>query len=137
MFHKLKMSHERTNTRTGAHTLSLCLSLFCLSLSLSVWVCVCRLGIILKVSLLTLYRLCPLCPVSSPSEVHTAGKLQWHFTCGFDFSLWLQFVATFAVLKRLKYFIKWSRILFMCYFSRKLFKWDFQWKKCENTCIFV
>ena len=23
---------------------------------------------------------------SRPSEVHSAGKLQWHFTCGFDFS---------------------------------------------------
>ena len=22
---------------------------------------------------------------TSPSEVYPAGKLQWHFTCGFDF----------------------------------------------------
>ena len=36
-------------------------------------------------------------------EVHPAGKFQWHFTCGFDFrhSLWLPFVAAFAVLKGL------------------------------------
>ena len=41
-----------------------------------------------------------LCPKSrawsmcaSPSWVYPAGKLQWHFTCGFDFrhSLWLPF----------------------------------------------
>ena len=39
----------------------------------------------------------------SPSEVYPAGKLQWHFTCGFDFrySLWLPFEAAFAVLKGL------------------------------------
>ena len=39
----------------------------------------------------------------APSEVNPAGKLQWHFTCGFDFrhSLWLPFVAAFAVLKGL------------------------------------
>ena len=39
----------------------------------------------------------------SPSEVYHAGKLQWHFTCGFDFrySLWLPFEAAFAVLKGL------------------------------------
>ena len=51
-----------------------------------------------------------LCPKSrgrrtraSPFEVHPAGKFQWHFTCGFDFrhSLWLPFVAAFAVLKGL------------------------------------
>ena len=54
-----------------------------------------------------------LCPKSrprrvgaSPSEVYPAGKLQWHFTCGFDFrhSLWLPFVAGFAVLKGLMVF---------------------------------
>ena len=43
------------------------------------------------------------CPGASPSEVYPAGKLPWHFTCGFDFrpSLWLPFEATFAVLKGL------------------------------------
>ena len=53
---------------------------------------------------------CGLCPKSrdwraraSPFKVHPAGKIQWHFTCGFDFrhSLWLPFAAAFAVLKRL------------------------------------
>ena len=41
--------------------------------------------------------------LAPPSEVYYAGKLQWHFTCGFDFrhSPWLQFVAAFAVLKGL------------------------------------
>ena len=40
---------------------------------------------------------------SPPSEVYSAGKLQWHFTCGFDgrHSLWLSFVTAFAVLKGL------------------------------------
>ena len=38
---------------------------------------------------------------ASLSEVYPAGKLQWHFTCGFGFSLWLPFVAGFAVLKGL------------------------------------
>ena len=40
---------------------------------------------------------------ASSSEVYPAGKLQWHFTCGFDFrhSLWLPFVTFFAVLKGL------------------------------------
>ena len=40
---------------------------------------------------------------ASPSEVYPARKLQWHFTCGFDFrhSQWLPFVAAFAVLKGL------------------------------------
>ena len=40
---------------------------------------------------------------SPPSEVYPAGKLQWHFTCGFDgrHSLWLSFVTAFAVLKGL------------------------------------
>ena len=46
-----------------------------------------------------------LCPKFSsralPSEVYPAGKLQWHFTCGFNFSLWLPFVGGFAVLKGL------------------------------------
>ena len=39
----------------------------------------------------------------SPSDVYPAGKLPWHFACGFDFihSLWLPFVAAFAVLKGL------------------------------------
>ena len=34
---------------------------------------------------------------------YPAGKLQWHFTCGFKFrhSLWLPFVAGFAALKGL------------------------------------
>ena len=43
------------------------------------------------------------CPGASPFEVYPAGKLPWHFTCGFDFrpSLWLPFEATFAVLKGL------------------------------------
>ena len=42
----------------------------------------------------------PVC--ASPSEVSPARKLQWHFTCGFDFrhSLWFVFVG-FAVLKGL------------------------------------
>ena len=37
------------------------------------------------------------------SEVYPAGKLQWHFTCGFDFrqSLWLPFVAALAILEGL------------------------------------
>ena len=37
------------------------------------------------------------------SNFYPAGKLQWHFTCGFDFrqSLWLPFEAAFAVLKGL------------------------------------
>ena len=41
------------------------------------------------------------CVRTSPSEVYPAGKLQWHFTCGFDFrnSLWLPFKAAFPVLK--------------------------------------
>ena len=40
---------------------------------------------------------------ASPSDVCPAGKLQRHFTYGFDFghSLWLTFVAAFAVLKGL------------------------------------
>ena len=38
---------------------------------------------------------------ASPSEVYPAGKLQWHFTCGFDFSLWLPFAGGFAALKGL------------------------------------
>ena len=40
---------------------------------------------------------------SLPSRIYSAGKLQPHFTCGFDFghSLWLPFVAAFAVLKGL------------------------------------
>ena len=39
----------------------------------------------------------------SPSDVCPAGKLQRHSTYGFDFghSLWLPFVAAFAVLKGL------------------------------------
>ena len=39
-----------------------------------------------------------------PYEVYPAGKLQWHFTCGFDFkhSLWLPFVGCFAILTVLK-----------------------------------
>ena len=54
---------------------------------------------------------CGLCPkwrdrrvCALPSEVYPSGKLQWHFTCGSDFrhSLWLPFVAGFAVLERLK-----------------------------------
>ena len=38
---------------------------------------------------------------ASLSEVYSAVKLQWHFTCGFDFryGLWLPFVAAFAVLR--------------------------------------
>ena len=37
--------------------------------------------------------------------IYPAGKLQWHFTCGPDFShsLWLPFVAAFVVLKGLKW----------------------------------
>ena len=40
---------------------------------------------------------------TSPSEVYPAGKLQWHFTCGFDFrhGVWLPFEAALAVLKGL------------------------------------
>ena len=40
---------------------------------------------------------------TSPSEVYPAGKLQWHFNCGFNFrhSLWLPFETAFAVLKGL------------------------------------
>ena len=40
---------------------------------------------------------------TSPSGVYLAGKLQWHFACGFNFghSLRLTFVTTFVVLKRL------------------------------------
>ena len=40
---------------------------------------------------------------ASPNEVYPAGKLQWYFTCGFDFrhDLWLPFVASFSVLKGL------------------------------------
>ena len=39
-----------------------------------------------------------------PCEVYPVGKLQGHFTCGFDFrhSLWLPFVAALAVLKGLR-----------------------------------
>ena len=39
----------------------------------------------------------------SPSEVYRTGKLQWHFTCSFDFrhNLSLPFVTGFAVLKGL------------------------------------
>ena len=39
-----------------------------------------------------------------PSEVYPDEKLRWHFTCTLDFrhSLWLPFVAAFAVLKGLK-----------------------------------
>ena len=42
--------------------------------------------------------------LAPPSEVYYAGKLQWHFTCGFDFrhSRWSPFVAGFAVLKGLR-----------------------------------
>ena len=48
-----------------------------------------------------------LSPRASPSKVFPAGKLQWHFTCGFNFrhSLWLPFVAAFAALKGLLIFI--------------------------------
>ena len=40
---------------------------------------------------------------ASRSKVSPAGKLQWHFTCGFDFrhNVWLPSVAAFAVLKEL------------------------------------
>ena len=38
---------------------------------------------------------------ASPFELYPADKLQWHFACGFDFSLWLPFVAAFAALKGL------------------------------------
>ena len=40
---------------------------------------------------------------ASPSEVHPAGKRQWHCTSHFDFthSLWLPFAAGFTILKRL------------------------------------
>ena len=40
---------------------------------------------------------------ASGFEVYYAGKLQWHFTYGFNFthSLWLPFVAAFPVLKGL------------------------------------
>ena len=40
---------------------------------------------------------------ASLTEVDPAGKLQWHFTCGFDFrhSLWLPFEAAFAIPKGL------------------------------------
>ena len=40
---------------------------------------------------------------SSPFDIYPAAKLQWHFTCGFDFrhSLWLPFAVAFAVLKGL------------------------------------
>ena len=43
---------------------------------------------------------------AAPSVVYPAGKLQWHFTCGFDFGhcLWLPFVTAFAVLKGLNYY---------------------------------
>ena len=53
------------------------------------------------------YRLCPISKVqracNSPFEVYHAGRLQWHFTCGFDFGhgLWSLFITGFAVLKRL------------------------------------
>ena len=55
-------------------------------------------------------RGCGLCPKSrawrtraSSSEVYLAGKLQWHFTCGFDFRHWLISIwGRFAVLKGLK-----------------------------------
>ena len=52
-----------------------------------------------------------LCPKSraryvraSPSEVFPAGKLQGHFTCGFDYrhSLWFPLEVAFVVLKGLK-----------------------------------
>ena len=38
--------------------------------------------------------------LNSSSGIYPAGKLQWLFTCGFDFAcgLWLPFVAGFAVL---------------------------------------
>ena len=47
--------------------------------------------------------------------------------------------------QRIGYFIKWSGILFMRYFSGKLSKWNFseqnEWnnseKKCENIYIMV
>ena len=40
------------------------------------------------------------CVPASPSEVYPAGKLRWHFTCGFNFGhgLWLPFEAAFVVL---------------------------------------
>ena len=40
--------------------------------------------------------------LNSSSGIYPAGKLQWLFTCGFDFGcgLWLPFVAGFAVLVR-------------------------------------
>ena len=50
---------------------------------------------------------CGLCPRSrsrweraSASGVYPAGKLQWHFACGFDFrhGLWSPFVTAFSVL---------------------------------------
>ena len=54
--------------------------------------------------------LCSMCSMwrvrlarASAFEVYYAGKLQWHFTYGFDFrhSLWLLFVVAFPVLKGL------------------------------------
>ena len=46
--------------------------------------------------------------LASPSEVYTAGKFHWHFTCGFNFrySLRLPFLAVSSISKRLKAFIK-------------------------------
>ena len=51
---------------------------------------------------------------AAPSVVYPAGKLQWHFTCGFDFGhcLWLPFVTAFTVLKGLNYYN-----LFVIFFS--------------------
>ena len=51
---------------------------------------------------------------ASPSGVYPDGRLQWCFTCGFDFrhGLWLSFVATFAILKELLMVPVWTMSLF-------------------------
>ena len=36
-------------------------------------------------------------------------------------------------IQPINYFIKRSRILLMCYFSRKLFKWNFSEQNVENN----
>ena len=53
------------------------------------------LGVLLAVSKVESLAQAP----ALPSGVYPAGKLQWHFTCGFDFrhSLWVPFVVAFAV----------------------------------------
>ena len=57
---------------------------------------------------------CELCPKSrvrcapaSPSELYPAGKIQWHFTCGFNFRLfWQLFIAHAKLHLRILYMLE-------------------------------